>query len=107
MKDLGITKPAKHQLIQLAFETMGLISFFTVGEEAKAWALEKGKTVLEASGKIHSDIARGFIRAEVYAYEDFIAHGSIQALREKGRLRLEGKEYLVQDGDVINIKFNV
>ena len=107
MADLGIEEPARVQFIRLAFEAMGLISFFTVGEEAKAWPLEKGKNVLEAAGKIHSDIARGFIRAELYSYKDFVTCGSIQALKEKGLLRLEGKEYVVQDGDVLNIKFSV
>jgi len=107
MADLGIKEPARIQFIRLAFEAMGLISFFTVGEEAKAWPLEKGKNVLEAAGKIHSDIARGFIRAELYSYNDFLSCGSIQALKEKGLLRLEGKEYVVQDGDVLNIKFSV
>lgn len=107
MAGLGIEKSARDEFIRLAFEALGLISFFTVGEEAKAWSVEKGKSVLEAAGKIHSDIARGFIRAEVYSYQDFLTHGSIQALKEKGRLRLEGKEYIVQDGDVLNIKFSV
>lgn len=107
MTGLGIEKPARDEFVRLAFEAMGLISFFTVGDEAKAWPLEKGKNVLEAAGKIHSDIARGFIRAEVYAYQDFVEHSSIPALKEKGRLRLEGKEYTVRDGDVLNIKFSV
>ena len=106
MKDLGIQEPARIQFSRLAFEAMGLISFFTVGEEAKAWAVGRRESVLEASGKIHSDIARGFIRSEVYSYQDFVTHGSIQALKEKGRLRLEGKEYIVQDGDVLNIRFS-
>ena len=107
MAGLGIQKPAQDEFIRLAFEAMGLMSFFTVGEEAKAWPLEKGKNALAAADKIHSDISRGFIRAEVYSYQDFVEHSSIQALKEKGRLRLEGKEYLVQDGDVLNIKFSV
>ncbi len=107
MADLGIQESARDHLIRLAFEALGLISFFTVGEESKAWPLQKGKSVLEAAGRIHSDIARGFIRAEIYSYKDFTDHGSIQALKEKGRLRLEGKEYIVQDGDCLNIKFSV
>ena len=107
MAGLGIESPARDEFVRLAFVAMGLMSFFTVGEEAKAWPLEKGRNALAAADKIHSDIARGFIRAEVYSYHDFITHGSIQALKEKGRLRLEGKEYTVQDGDVLNIKFSV
>ena len=107
MVSLGIKEAAKIQFVRLALQAMGLISFFTVGKEARAWPLEKGKNVLEAAGKIHSDIARGFIRAECYAYQDFLTHGSVRALKEKGLFRLEGKEYIVQDGDVLNIKFSV
>ncbi|MFH1857654.1 MAG: DUF933 domain-containing protein, partial [Candidatus Omnitrophota bacterium] len=108
MKDLGIQEPAQTQFIRTAFQTLELISFFTyVGEEARAWALEKGTPVLKAAGEIHSDIARGFIKAEVFSFQDFMEHGSVHTLKEKGLLRLEGKEYVVKDGDVLNIKFSV
>ena len=107
-KDLGIQETAKTKFVRSAFQASGIISFFTlVGEEAKAWALEKGRNVLEAAGKIHSDIARGFIKAEVFSYHDFHTHGSVFSLKEKGFLRLEGKAYVVKDGDVLNIKFSV
>jgi len=76
-------------------------------DEVRAWTIKKGDTALEAAGKIHSDLARGFIRAECFSYDDLIKCGSEKALREKGLFRLEGKNYLVKDGDIINIRFNV
>lgn len=108
MADLGIEHLAKDAFLRASFQAFRMISFFTmVGDEARAWPLEKGKSVLEAAGKIHTDMARGFIKAEVFSSNDLFTHGSIQALREKGLLRLEGKEYAVQDGDVLTIKFSV
>jgi len=87
---------------------MGYLSFFTVGEdEVRAWTITRGDNAVTAAGKIHSDLARGFIRAECFAYTDLIAHGNEKALREKGLFRLEGKEYIVKDGDIISIRFNV
>ncbi|MCD8480209.1 MAG: DUF933 domain-containing protein [Candidatus Cloacimonetes bacterium] len=83
-------------------------SFFTVGEdEVRAWTIEKGTNAVNAAGKIHSDLARGFIRAECFNYNDIITHGSEKVLREKGLFRLEGKDYTVKDGDILNIRFNV
>ncbi len=109
LEDLGISEPALNRLIRVCYENVGLISFFTVGEdEVKAWAIRRGTDAVNAAGKIHSDIQRGFIRAEVVAYDDFIANdGSMTHCKEKGLLRLEGKTYEVKDGDIINFRFNV
>ncbi|HPF08286.1 MAG TPA: DUF933 domain-containing protein, partial [Candidatus Cloacimonadota bacterium] len=83
-------------------------SFFTVGEdEVRAWTIEKGTNAVTAAGKIHSDLARGFIRAECFNYDELMVHGSEKVLREKGLFRLEGKDYIVKDGDILNIRFNV
>lgn len=91
-----------------AYETLSLISFFTVGEdEVRAWTIEKDLPAPQAAGKIHSDLERGFIRAEVFAYDALKELGSEREVKNAGKMRLEGKEYLVQDGDIINIKFNV
>jgi ribosome-binding ATPase YchF (GTP1/OBG family) len=87
---------------------LDLISFFTTGEdEVRAWTITQGTVARKAAGRIHSDIERGFIRAEVVAYEDFILHGSEAKCKEAGKLRLEGKEYLVKDGDIIHFRFAV
>jgi GTP-binding protein YchF len=108
LDDLGIAEPALNKLIHLSYELLGFISFLTAGEdEVRAWTIRKAIDAQKAAGKIHSDIERGFIRAEVVAYDDFIAHGSIAAAREKGLVRLEGKTYPVKDGDIINFRFNV
>ncbi|MBI4851622.1 MAG: redox-regulated ATPase YchF [Acidobacteria bacterium] len=108
LKDLGITEPARDRFIRSAYELLDLISFLTAGEdECRAWTIKRGTTAHRSAGKIHSDIERGFIRAEVIAYLDFIAAGSEAKCRETGKLRLEGKEYIVQDGDIINFRFNV
>lgn len=109
MRDLAITEPGRERLIHEAYKLLGLISFFTSGtDEVRAWTLHDGANAVDAAGTIHSDLARGFIRAQVVAYEDFIANGaSMAACREKGVLRLEGKEYIVKDGDMIEIRFNV
>ncbi|MGB4666743.1 MAG: DUF933 domain-containing protein, partial [bacterium] len=108
MQDLGITESGIQRLARIAYDTLGLISFFTVGEdEVRAWTIRKGTPAPEAAGKIHSDIARGFIRAEVLAYQDLLAAGSVARAREMGLYRLEGKEYLMQDGDITNFRFNV
>ncbi|MBQ9433448.1 MAG: redox-regulated ATPase YchF [Synergistaceae bacterium] len=109
MKDLAITEPGRDRLIHEAYKLLGLISFFTSGsDEVRAWTLRQGSTAVDAAGTIHSDLARGFIRAQVVAYDDFIANNaSIAACRDKGVLRLEGKEYIVKDGDMIEIRFNV
>src|SRR4030067_713807 len=108
LDDLGIKEPALNRLIHVCYDVLGLISFFTyVGNEVKAWTIPKGTGALAAAGKIHSDIERGFIRAEVISSEDFFAAGNIHAAKEKGILRLEGKTYEVKDGDIIHFRFNV
>ena len=108
LEDLGIAEPARNKLIRLSYELLGFISFLTSGEdEVRAWTIRKGTAAQQAAGKIHSDIERGFIRAEVVAYDDFIAHGSMAAARDKGLVRLEGKTYVVKDGDITNFRFNV
>jgi len=108
LNDLGIHEPALNRLIHVSYDLLGLISFLTVVEdEVRAWTIKKGTDAQKAAGKIHSDIERGFIRAEVVSFDDFISHGSMSAAREKGLLRLEGKTYEVKDGDIINFRFNV
>lgn len=108
MEDMGIRESVRDRLTHLCYELMGYLSFFTVGEdEVRAWTIIKGDNAVTAAGKIHSDLARGFIRAECFNYTDLIAHGSEKALREKGLFKLEGKEYIVKDGDILSIRFNV
>jgi GTP-binding protein YchF len=108
MEDLGISDSARARLTRLAYETVGNICFFTVGEdEVRAWNIILGQSALEAAGVIHSDLARGFIRAECFSYDDLIEGGSEKAVKEKGRFRLEGKTYPVQDGDILSIRFSV
>jgi ribosome-binding ATPase YchF (GTP1/OBG family) len=108
MADMGIQESARDRLTRMAHRLVGYISFFTVGsDEVRAWNIHKGNTALEAAGAIHSDLARGFIRAECFTYDDLVAYGSEKAVREKGRFRLEGKNYLVQDGNILSIRFNV
>lgn len=108
LDDLGIDEPARNRLIHVSYDLLGLISFLTCGEdEVRAWTINKGMTAQKAAGRIHSDIERGFIRAELVSYDDFIAHGGMSGARDKGLLRLEGKTYEVKDGDIINFRFNV
>ncbi|KWT94498.1 redox-regulated ATPase YchF [Candidatus Magnetominusculus xianensis] len=108
LKDMGIDEPALDKVINKGYELLGLIAFLTVGEdEVRAWTITKGISALEAAGKIHSDIERGFIRAEVVAYGDFISSGSMAGVKKLGLARLEGKSYVVEDGDIINFRFNV
>ncbi|RPI76129.1 MAG: redox-regulated ATPase YchF [Desulfobacteraceae bacterium] len=108
MQDMGIAESARKRLTLLAYEVLGYITFFTIGsDEVRAWTIRKGENALEAAGTIHSDLARGFIRAESFTYDDLIACGSEKGVKEKGRLRLEGKSYIVQDGDIMHIRFNV
>jgi len=108
LADLGISEPASHQLVRSIYRAMDLLSFFTVGEdEVRAWPVRAGALAPEAAGRIHSDLQRGFIRAETVTYDDLLTAGSIAAARRKGTLRLEGKDYLVQDGDILNILFKV
>ena len=108
LADLGVSEPARDRFIRAAYELLDLISFLTVGEdECRAWTISRGTTAQKAAGKIHSDIERGFIRAEVIRFEDLVELGSEARCREQGKLKLEGKEYIVRDGDVINYRFNV
>jgi GTP-binding protein YchF len=108
LEDLGLEQPGLDRVIRTSYTLLGLISFLTAGEdECRAWTIVNGTKAQQAAGEIHSDIERGFIRAEVVAFDDLIAAGSIAACRDKGTLRLEGKEYVVRDGDVINFRFNV
>ncbi len=108
LADLGIAEPAKNQFIRAAYGLLDLISFLTAGEdECRAWPIRRGTTAVKAAGKIHSDIERGFIRAEVVAFTEFIRYRSETRCRAAGKLRLEGKEYVVADGDIIHFRFNV
>jgi hypothetical protein len=108
LEDLGVSESARDRLIQACYEAVGLISFLTVGEdEVRAWSIVKGSDAVEAAGKIHTDIARGFIRAETVAYDDLREAGDMKNAKAAGKVRLEGKAYTVQDGDIINFRFNV
>ena len=108
LAEYGIQEPGLNRTIRLSYTLLGLHSFFTVGEdEVRAWTIPVGANAVDAAGAIHSDLARGFIRAEVISYEALIEAGSLAASRQRGLLRLEGKEYIVQNGDVLNIRFNV
>jgi GTP-binding protein YchF len=108
MEDLGIKESARARLTKMAYDALGYISFFTVGaDEVRAWNVKQGASAVEAAGAIHSDLARGFIAAECFSYQDLVELGSEKAIKEKGRFHLEGKEYKVQDGDCLSIRFNV
>lgn len=108
LQEIGIQEPARERFIRASYMLLDLISFFTTGEdEVRAWTIAQGTVAKKAAGRIHSDIERGFIRAEVVAYDDFIAYGSEAKCKEAGKLRLEGKEYLVKDGDIIHFRFAV
>ncbi len=108
LADMGITERALNRMIRAAYGALNLQSFFTVGpDECRAWAVRKGSTAPEAAGAIHSDLQRGFIRAEVTAYEELIAAGGMAAAKAANQVRLEGKAYVVQDGDILEIRFSV
>ena len=108
LEELGVTESGLDRLIQESYDLLGLISFLTYGkDECRAWTIQKGTKAPAAAGKIHTDIQRGFIRAEVLAYQDFVSCGSVAAAREKGLLRSEGKDYIIQDGDMVYFRFNV
>jgi len=105
LSDLGLTESGLDRVIRTSYDLLGYISFFTVGEdECRAWSIARATPAQQAAGEIHTDIQRGFIRAEVVAYDALIARGSMAACREHGEVRLEGKEYIVQDGDIINFR---
>ncbi len=108
LEALGIEESGLDKLIKKSYDLLGLMSFLTAGEpEVRAWTIKKGTKAPQAAGKIHSDIERGFIKAEVVSYDDLIREGSMTAAREKGLIRSEGKEYIMQDGDIVLFKFNV
>jgi ribosome-binding ATPase YchF (GTP1/OBG family) len=108
LEEMGIESPASERLLQESFNLLGLIRFFTVGEdEVRSWPIRKGTPAVEAAGEIHSDLQRGFIRAEVVHSTDLLELGSMSACRDKGVLRLEGKTYEVRDGDVMHVRFAV
>ena len=108
LNDFGIEKGGLDVLIQKSYDLLGLMSFLTAGQpEVRAWTIKKGTKAPKAAGKIHSDIERGFIRAEVISFDDLMALGSMQAAKEKGKIRSEGKDYIMQDGDIVLFRFNV
>lgn len=108
LADAGLKEPGVNKLIRAAYDVLNLQAFFTAGpKEVRAWTIKKGMTAPQASGVIHSDLERGFIRAEVMKYEDFIELGSEQAVKDKGRFHVEGKNYIVEDADIMHIRFNV
>jgi ribosome-binding ATPase len=108
LAEARINVPARDRLVTALFQGLGLITFYTAGEpEAHAWPLSRGSSALEAAGQIHSDIARGFIRAEVVSYDDFAALGSDARVKEAGKLRLEGRDYVIRDGDIIHVRFKI
>ena len=108
LEEYGLTESGLDKLIRASYKLLGLISYLTAGvQEVRAWTIKEGTKAPVAAGKIHSDIERGFIRAEVVAYDDLVACGSESAAKEKGLYRLEGKDYVMKDGDVVNFRFNV
>lgn len=108
LSEYGIEEPSLNRLIRLSYELLGQLSFFTAGEkEVHAWTITRGANAQEAAGTIHSDMEKGFIRAEVVSFEDLVALGGFNGARQQGKLRLEGKKYVVQDGDVLTIRFNI
>jgi len=108
LEDLGEKESGLDRLIKAAFDLLGLQTFLTAGpDECRAWTIVKGTTAPKAAGKIHTDFERGFIRAEVVNFDDLVANGSVAAAREKGLVRVEGKDYVMQNGDVVNFRFNV
>jgi ribosome-binding ATPase len=107
-RDAGLSEPGVNRLVHAAYSLLKLKTFFTVGpKEIRAWTIRDGMTAPQAAGVIHSDLERGFIRAEVMKYDDFIKYGSEHACREAGRFFVEGKNYVVDDGDILHIRFNV
>lgn len=108
LEAMGIKESGVDRLIRASYSLLGLMSYLTTGEvETRAWTIEKGTKAVDAAGKIHTDISRGFIRAEIVSYDDLVQLGSMAAAKEKGLIRLEGKDYIMQDGDVVHFRFNV
>ncbi|GAF95689.1 unnamed protein product, partial [marine sediment metagenome] len=107
-QDMGLTDPGVQRVLQQTFDLMGLITFYTVvGDECRAWTVPRGTPAQQAAGKIHSDMEKGFIRAEAIGWEEILGCGSLAEARKRGTLRTEGKGYVVQDGDVLHILFSV
>ncbi|MCI2774127.1 redox-regulated ATPase YchF [Staphylococcus petrasii] len=108
LEDLGIEEPGLNRLIRTTYELLGLSTYFTAGvQEVRAWTFRQGMTAPQCAGIIHTDFERGFIRAEVTSYDDYVANGGEQGAKEAGKQRLEGKEYIMQDGDIVHFRFNV
>jgi ribosome-binding ATPase YchF (GTP1/OBG family) len=108
MGEYGITELGLARVIRVSYDLLGLISFFTVGaDEVRAWTIHRGSSAYEAAGEIHTDLQKGFIRAEVIQNDELLALGGLNEAKAKGRLRLEGKEYVVHDGEIVHIRFNV
>ena len=108
LEDMGMDEPGLNRVIRAAYSLLGLQTYFTAGpKEVRAWTVPAGATAPQAAGVIHTDFERGFIRAEVASYDDFVAHGGELGAKEAGKLRLEGRDYTVRDGDVIHFRFNV
>ena len=108
LADIGMTEPGLNRLIRSAYTLLGLETYFTAGvQEVRAWTVHKGSTAPQAAGVIHTDFERGFIRAEVIAFNDFVTLNGEAKAKEAGKMRLEGKEYIVKDGDVMHFRFNV
>ena len=108
LEALGLDESGLDKVVKTSYDLLGLMSFLTAGEpEVRAWTIKKGTKAPDAAGKIHTDIQRGFIRAEIVSYDDLIREGSMLAAREKGLVRSEGKEYIMQDGDIVLFRFNV
>ncbi len=106
--EYGIEEPGLNRMIQESYDLLGVLSFFTIGDdEVRAWTVRRGATALEAAGMIHTDLQKGFIRAEVIGFEDLIELGGMTEAKNKGRLRVEGKDYLVQDGEIVHVRFNI
>ncbi len=108
LAEYGIEEPSLNRMIRFSYDLLGLQSFFTVGpDECRAWTVRRGASAPEAAGVIHSDLQKGFIRAEVMTYHDLTTLGGVPEVKSHGKFRLEGKEYIVQDGDILNIRFNL
>ena len=108
LAEMGVTEPGLDVLARVGFDTLGLQTFLTAGpKESRAWTIRKGATAPEAAGVIHSDFQKGFIRAEVVSFDDLVSAGSMQQARGRGKVRLEGKDYVMADGDVVEFRFNV
>ncbi len=108
LDSVGLTEPGLHKVVRAGYRLLGLQTYFTVGpKECRAWTIQQGWRAPQAAGVIHTDFERGFIKAEVFAWQDLLKYGSESAVREKGLLRVEGKEYVVKDGDCMHFRFNV